>query len=187
MKWYKQGYFWRRKTSDGSDGKGDLIYNTCTKILQDEDMSTWALWAFCYCGVLLKDGKRWPDSLNEGDDAESWLERIIHQRINKLFNKQILPFRYQRRMTRDPYIAFYALAIFLDKPMFIEQTPIKWYCYSLFVSMGEDLYPLLRASPGGFLLLVSGSQSRASIPGSSCFWWSWRCLLWVIPAISLWC
>ena len=128
--WYKDIYFWRKKSKDGSDGKGDLIFNTCYKIFQDQDKSDWAYCALDACYLLLYDGVRWPNRMNSDDDAESRIERFIHRVINNLLNKQILPFRYQRRMTRDPFIAFYHLAVYLGA---FECLNLKmpWYLYSV--------------------------------------------------------
>ena len=129
--WYKDGYYWRKKNSDGSDGKGDLIFNTCYKILQDEDESDWAYNALDACAILLLTGKRWPGRMWSPLDAESMVERIITLSLRKVgIILKRYEFRYQRRMTRDPFIAFYTLALFLGDDGYIKEVPMPWYLYS---------------------------------------------------------
>ena len=132
--WYKEGCYWRKKSTDGSDGKGDLIFNTCYKILQDGDYSEWAYEALEACSILLLDGKRWPDYMNDDTDCKTWAQRIFNRttrEILKFFGITIhSKFRYQGRMTRDPFIAFYTLSLFLDHPGYIDAVPIPWYLYS---------------------------------------------------------
>jgi len=81
--WVKEGYFWRRKDPWLTSGIGDIIFNTMTKIVIDNDTSDWAFEAFFSCSRLLAAGKRWPDEYND-----TYKERS------------------QTGMTRDPYIAF---------------------------------------------------------------------------------
>jgi len=130
--WYKDGYFWRKTNADGSDGKGDLIFNTCKKIYTDQDRSNWAYSSLDACHLLLWDGKRWPNRMNKDapeKDVNSWARRIINRTLNKLFGMS-LPYRFQGRMTRDPFIAWYNLAIYLDESAYVEQLRMPWYIYS---------------------------------------------------------
>ena len=92
-------------------GMGDLIYNTLRKIIETNDKSEWAYKAFEACSELLIQGKRWPDYMNQQD----------------VEGKE--KFRSQMSMTRDPWIAFYACAIHLDRKQFIELKP-QWWLYS---------------------------------------------------------
>ena len=126
--WYKDGYYWRRPNHDGSNGKGDLIYNTCGKIVYDQDHSPWARVALTWCFVLLWARKRWPDWDVHPMDAKSWFWRVVNRAINKIF-KTHLPFRAQKRMSRDPFIAFYTACVMLGEYRKIELLTMAWYNY----------------------------------------------------------
>ena len=130
--WYKDDFFWRKKSADGSDGKGDLIFNTCYKIFRDKDKSNWAYCALVDCGTELILRQRWPDRMWDSLDAESWIERIIVRSLKHWFSIIVkrYEFRYQGRMTRDPFIAFYLVCVFLDRKQFIEVVDMPCYCYS---------------------------------------------------------
>ena len=109
MIWEKYGYFWLRKSPRPDSGVSDIIFNTCTKIIMDNDVSEFALNAFCYCLVLLRNKKRWPSE------------------FGKIYNG-----RRQSDMTRDPYIAFASLYTYLinnDFPLKNRFSEIKlpWY------------------------------------------------------------
>ena len=146
--WYKDGYFWRKKANnswDVSDGKDDLIFNTCYKILRDKDKSDWAYDAIEDCSNLLLDSKRWPDRMSDDSDCKTWCERIFNRTsrdivkwIERKINRQVKcfdrfrhpKFRYQGRMVRDSFIALYPACLFLGEPGYIEAVPINWYLYS---------------------------------------------------------
>ena len=112
-KFYKFGYFYRSKSPEWEinlygfavNGRGDLIYNTLRKIIETNDKSDWAYSAFQECADLLAYGKRWPDALNPP---------IIPGKQS---------YRSQFSMTRDPWIAFYACAIHLNRKQFIKAKP----------------------------------------------------------------
>lgn len=89
-------------------GLGDLIYNTLRKIIEDGDTSEWAQEAFDRCAVLLIQGKRWPD------------------RLDPLRVKGKKRYRSQNRMTRDPWVLFYAACIHLDRREYIYLKPQWW-------------------------------------------------------------
>jgi hypothetical protein len=130
--WYKDGWFWRKKNTDESDGKGDLIFNTCYKILRDRDKSDWAYKAMQACANLLLKGQRWPERMWAPLDAESWIERIIVRSLKHWFGITVkrYEFRYQGRMVRDSWIALYTACVFLDRKQFIEAVSMPWYLYS---------------------------------------------------------
>lgn len=135
--WYNDGFFWRKKANnswDKSDGKGDLIFNTCYKIFRDRDKSDWAYHAMVACSDLLLSGKRWHDRMNDDTDCKYWIQRIINRSTRdllKVFGIKIHPkFRYQGRMTRDPFIALYLVCVFLERKQFIEVVKMPWYIYS---------------------------------------------------------
>ena len=116
--WYKYKNFWRRGDNDGDntpqdrdDGTGDLLWNTLTKIVKDEDTSSWAFDSFLSCGDLLVDKKRWPDKFNKGDEAPN---RWIYYFYKYLGIKKY-GYRSQDDMTRDPYKAFAACYAHLIK------------------------------------------------------------------------
>jgi len=114
--YFKEGYFYRRKSEQWEfddwgfypNGIGDLIYNTLRVIIETEDKSRWAEWAFIECSMLLSRGKRWPDSMND-EPTEIY--------------------RSQFSMTRDPWILYYACAIHLGRtwPHLYEKIPFHLY------------------------------------------------------------
>ena len=143
--WYHDGPYWRKTSKDKSDGKSDLVFNTCYKILRDKDKSDWAYKAVEACSNLLLDSKRWPDRMNDDSDCKTWCERIFNrtlreivQWIERKINRQVKwfdrfrhpKFRYQGRMVRDSFIALYTTCLFLGEPGYIEAVPMPWYCYS---------------------------------------------------------
>ena len=99
--------------------KGDMIYATCRKIIDDNDTSPWAYNALEIMADLLFKRKRWPDSLNHELDAKNF----IHAKLTGRY-------RSQKNMTRDPYILFYALCVHLNRPQFIETVTIPIHLYS---------------------------------------------------------
>jgi hypothetical protein len=118
--YYKDGYFWRKK-SPPRDGAEDLIFNTCTKIVNDRDFSDWAQNSLNYCAALLLNKRRWPKSMDIEGQAPNkwawWLNRITH--------------KYRHRapddVTRDLYIALYAVAVMHNMYFTIEWAPIPWW------------------------------------------------------------
>ena len=141
--WIKDGYFWRLPSVNNPgreyepdffgfpvNGLGDLIFNTCNQILRRKDRSVWAYSALQQCGDLLLERKRWPDRMDPGYlSADSWLEwKISIWRWEQGLENTHL-YRPQNHMTRDPFIAYYTLAVFLDRIQFIEVVKIPFYLY----------------------------------------------------------
>lgn len=117
--WFKDGPFWRHPDSTGP---GDLIFNTCYKIIQDVDVSPWALEALTACCQLLKARKRWPDRLSLDNTAKNW----IQWQWSKLEGDH----RYSRPqgdMTRDPYIAWISACVLTRNEYLIKGVSIPWY------------------------------------------------------------
>lgn len=109
----------QRQYGQNSLEKGDMIYCTMRKIIDEDDKSEWAYNALTICADLLLMEKRWPDSLNHELDAKNFIEAKITGR-----------YRSQRNMTRDPYILFYACCVHLNRLQFIEEVRIPWHLYS---------------------------------------------------------
>lgn len=126
--WYKDAYYWRRTDGD-RDGTGDLIFNTCTKIIQDRDRSDWAIWSLLDCERLLKDRKRWPDRLNTGKEIRTLVGHYVYRILRRLKLTKAKRYGYQKRMSRDPFIAWFALCEYLNVPEKILEVPIPWYLY----------------------------------------------------------
>ena len=127
---YKDGPYWRKTNYDGSNGKSDLIFNTCYKLLRDQDKSDWAYSAIEACSNLLLDGKRWSDRMSDDTDCKTWIQRIVNRSLRELGILKHPKFRYQGRMSRDPFIVLYTTALFLGVPEYIEAVPMPWYIYS---------------------------------------------------------
>ena len=137
-KWFKDGYFWKDPSRPweielygySTDNKFDLISNTCYKIVIDKDMSQWAIGALLYCRCLLIERERWPRRMNQPQDPKTRLE----WRLNRLLYWLHLvgkPKKYghQKRMSRDPFIAFYTACAMHDLWEWIEQVTIPWHLY----------------------------------------------------------
>lgn len=117
-KWVKVSGLWRRKDDDRW-GTGDVIFNTCSKIIQDNDTSDWAYAAVGQCIDLLLADKRWPDSLNTGYEAPN----MIAWRFKKY------KYRPQTRMSRDPFIAVIACLVLFDNTWVIKYLDIPPWLY----------------------------------------------------------
>lgn len=114
--YFKDGYFYIRKSEQWEidqwgfavNGRGDLIYNTCRKIIETGDESHWAEIALASCVDLLLKGRRWPEYMDEGITEKYW----------KGF-----------KMTRDPWILMYACAVHLKSRSYLKDK-IPWWLYS---------------------------------------------------------
>lgn len=123
LEWFKDGPFWRHPKSSNA---GDLIFNTCDKILRDGDKSEWAHSALMACFELLKARLRWPDRLDKEHTADTWIQWKWYKWG---FGKKVYS-RPQHVMTRDPYIAFYAVCVFLGRRDLISQVNVPINCFS---------------------------------------------------------
>lgn len=110
-------------------GKGDIIYNSLRRIIDDKDTSDWAFRALWICKELLLDGKRWPDWMNHERDAKNrigwWWSRLLYNLY--LINHQ--KYRPQTSMTRDPWCYFYTASVILERKRFVEIVPIPWWLW----------------------------------------------------------
>ena len=132
--WYKDRCFWRKKNDDGSNGKGDLIFNTADEIikkkLRGEEMDEWDHSSLSGQRMLLSLRMRWPNYMNEDApewDVDAWWKRIINRSINKIFKRKIYPYRFQGRMSRDPYIAWATACILLGEKEMLQKIKLPWY------------------------------------------------------------
>ena len=136
MSYYKDGYFWRttghewevRNYGDHVHGKGDLIYNSCAKIVKDKDTSEWAIQSVYECYRLLSEGKRWPDRMSQRIDAKTQIGHWVSLLLFWFKFTDKVKYRPQHDMTRDPYIAFFAACVFLNISL-IPYIKIPWYLY----------------------------------------------------------
>lgn len=101
-------------------GKGDLVFRMSNVALFTGDPKI-----IKACIKLLNDRKRWPDELNESTDAKTWFSREVNRILNKLFGLH-LPFRAQKRMSRDPFTMLTA-AIFWHQYEMIQDLKLPWY------------------------------------------------------------
>jgi len=138
MCWYKDGFFWRKPSPQWEianygvavDGKGDLIFNTCTKIIEDKEDSWWTHEAIWSCMMLLEERERWPDRMNQLIDATNWFQWKWSQLLWKLNIRKAVMYRPQKNMTRDGYIAYFTCRVmFKYNSVFIESLKIPWYLY----------------------------------------------------------
>ena len=101
--WEKQGYLWI-KIDNGHRTYGDIIFNTMSKIVEDNDTSEWALYSWFECAGLLLQDKRWPDEFKKDNEAPNrWLwypyKWVTHWGKRKWS-------RPQSDITRDPHYTF---------------------------------------------------------------------------------
>jgi len=133
---HKDGYFYRRPDPDwaiklrGEDtkDKGDLIFNTLKKIVDDGDTSEWAYCSLLNSFDLLMQGKRWPDRMNQDCDAKTKIGWRIDQLLIWLYLKRKHKFRHQKSITRDPWIMAYVCAYKLNRFQFFDIKP-QWWLY----------------------------------------------------------
>jgi hypothetical protein len=111
-------------------GLGDLIFNNLQKIIEDDDKSDWARQIFDECTVLLMQNKRWPDEMNPSRMCKSKACSAYNKtkfQVAKLFNKDVkLKYRWQKDMTRDPWVIYYAACVHFDEREFIQLKPPWW-------------------------------------------------------------
>ena len=144
-----------------SKEKGDIITNTCRKIINDNDFSDWAYNAMVICAELLFLRKRWPNELSSYLDATN----VFQYELSKwLYKRGITPlrmYRTQTYITRDPLWYYYSLCVHLNRIQFIEEVkppvfsewrmvyrPILWaWRKSLITGKRSWLYELLEREP----------------------------------------
>ena len=115
--WYKDGPFWRHPDSSNA---GDLIFNSCYKIIQDVDVSPWALSALSACGLLLKERKRWPVRLNREDTAKTWIQWKWYKWG---LGKKVYS-RPRHIMTRDAYVAWITACVLTNNHYLVKSVTI---------------------------------------------------------------
>lgn len=137
-----------RERGEDTHGKGDLIFNTCKKILEDKDKSDWAIAAVIKCADLLLEGRRWLRIMDQNCDAKTKLrwrwsnlwKKIVrdkHGQLNKFglwCEKKGIPvlvkFRTQNSITRDPHIALITASLFLGLDGLVEEVAMPWRQYT---------------------------------------------------------
>jgi hypothetical protein len=133
--WYPDGLFWRdvdgewvvRERGEKTNGKGDLISNTCMKIIFHDNKTAWAYLSLDAMKELLLDRRRWPIRMDQIGDSKNridcWWRKFLWWGGARPFK----PHRWPNGMTRDPYIFFYAACVFLGKKEYIREVNIAWY------------------------------------------------------------
>ena len=130
----KEGYFYRgpergwelEKYGFYPRGLGDLLYNTYRMIVETNDKSDWAVKAFLKCTDLLREGKRWPDYMQDENAlfiADDWFQQqasvdnYYKYKEERVVDPTIEPvlclYRPQTSITRDPYIMMRRCAVHL--------------------------------------------------------------------------
>jgi len=133
--WFKDGYFYRhndpswalRVRGADSKSKGDLIFNTLKKIIDDEDRSEWAYLSLMSCKMLLLDGKRWPDTMNQEGDCRGWI-CFFAQKIREMLKFKAWRHGHQKCMSRDPWIMFFVASFLMNRFVNFELKP-QWRLY----------------------------------------------------------
>ena len=128
---YRKGYFYISR--DPNAGQGDLLYNTCRVIIEKQERDEWTEQAHFRIALCLAQGKRWPD----------YMSHLITTTTHR-----------QDQMSRDPYILFYTLSLYLGFVEYIEGIPIPWKLFNVgvfswrrhLVTGSRACYALYRAS-----------------------------------------
>lgn len=136
--WYKKDGFWRLESKDWEEGLygfkpeglGDLISNTCMKIIEDGDTSSWALGALVKCIVLLRERKRWPDEYNNEFMHSNRVVQFLYNLSFELGYSKKVKYRCQKSLTRDPFIYVFCLSVHLGKEDYIKEVRIPWYLFN---------------------------------------------------------
>ena len=135
-------------------GISDWIYNQCRMIMQTEDKSPWAYLVLKMCISLLETPSRWPIHLQieipENRQCKTrlcsfynkykfkllkwigiykWLDNKESKLAKKAYQWSRVKLRSRNDMTKDPYIAVFACAMFLGKLNVIEEISIPYYLY----------------------------------------------------------
>lgn len=143
--WYPDGLFWRHHDPEwaiklrgaDSQSKGDVIFNTLKRIIDQEDFSRWAYNSFEECGSLLIQGKRWPDRMNQHDDCKGWIcfywqkikffvykqaEKVYKRSGNKtakrVMNAIHCKHGHQKNVTRDGWTMLFVAASKMNRAQF---------------------------------------------------------------------
>jgi len=147
--WYKDGLFWRdvdddwveRERGEKTNGKGDLVSNTCMKIIFHEDKSEWAYDSLDMMLWLMNRRRRWPERMDQVGDSKNRIDNVIKKTLHKLGLREFIPHRWPNGMTRDPYVFFYCACIFLGKEEYIKEVKPPLYVWTLgFFAWRKCLY-----------------------------------------------
>ena len=136
--WYKEGHFWVDPSDPWdiryygmvTNNKFDIISNTCGKIVYDQDTSEWAYQALEDCAALLSYRVRWPYWMDHEKDPNTrigWRSRRLLKSLHLTGEPYV--YGHRKRMSRDPFVNFYAACIFLEQDHHIENIKIPWYLY----------------------------------------------------------
>ncbi len=147
----KEGYFyigpyqqWQAdKYGECFYGAFDVIYNTCRKIIDDNDKSDWAYDAVFECANLLRARIRYPDKWVTKNVAKNridewWSIKMYNCRykdrdwFKKLFKQdtgKYVKIGPNTKLTRDPYVYLYAACVHLNILQFIEVIQPPWYLF----------------------------------------------------------
>ena len=136
--WIQIDYFWVDPSQPWdvvwygmvTDNKFDLIFNTCDKIYRDKDKSEWAYKALEECAALLSYEVRWPYFMNHDKDPKTRIGWRLRRLAHWLYLVgPVHVYGHSKRMSRDPYTAFYTLCEFLDRTHHIKNIKPPRYLY----------------------------------------------------------
>jgi len=113
--WKWQEEEWRQDYK----GKGDTLFATFIYAMAKYKPAN-----FLAAHKLLKEGNRWPDSLNHPTDCQGPLA----EKLRKIIYKENR-YRYQKWITRDPIIMHDACAVMIGYEAYIPKIKIPWYTW----------------------------------------------------------
>jgi len=137
-RFYKEGYFWIDPSQPWdielygkvTNNKFDLIFNTCDKIIMDNDTSEWAHGALYNCAELLRNRRRWPYYMDQEGDPKTRLWWRLSRLLYWLYLiGPVKVYGHPKRMSRDPFINFFTTCTLLDQMHHIKNITIPWWLY----------------------------------------------------------
>ena len=119
--------------------KGDCLFNSLTRILDQNDHSDWADKCIETCSNLLKERKRWCEELNDSNDAKNRIDEYWSKLMHKWGFRDHHKYRPQKSITRDPWIALYVVAVDRDRRGLLLNKPPWWLRTPTFAAWRKHL------------------------------------------------
>jgi hypothetical protein len=136
--WFKKDYFWIDPSDPWdikfygykTDNKFSTITNTAAKLFRDDDTSDWARMSLHKCFLLLWARRRWPRDKDHEKDPKTRVGWRLRELTHWLYLTGIPKvYQFVRRMSRDPFIAFYTACTHLGDYRKIEIITMPLYIY----------------------------------------------------------
>lgn len=132
--WFRESKFWEEsKYGFAPEGLGDVIFNTCDRLMQqilDESDRPWQIGALTISSLCLINRLRWPEWVNRPADriAKNWWDWTWSRILYQLGINKMVKYRYQKDITRDPFIMFYCCSLTYNLPGHLN-IRMPWYLW----------------------------------------------------------